>query len=221
MSVRSFGLPASSSTMRSIARCTSAVGSASSMSPPWRWRMRVRILSSPPIGSCMPLMPRGPHAMPQRPIGVSNRAKCWSVMAWLQTLHAPSYDLWMPNLGLEIVAIHPDSGEFSAQREIPPSTLSASPDMQTPSRQRIRHGLSRRGPGKGPPLVCVHGSLNDFRIWGCVIGPLTKRASRHRVSLRHFFPDHWDGKRRHLFDRAACRRPHRLHREARCSARSI
>jgi pimeloyl-ACP methyl ester carboxylesterase len=46
---------------------------------------------------------------------------------------------------------------------------------------------------KGPPLVCVHGSLCDFRIWGAVLGPLSKK---HRViapSLRHFFPDHWDG----------------------------
>ena len=47
--------------------------------------------------------------------------------------------------------------------------------------------------GNGPPLVCVHGSLSDFRIWSSVLGPLTRQ---HRViapSLRHFFPDHWDG----------------------------
>jgi pimeloyl-ACP methyl ester carboxylesterase len=47
--------------------------------------------------------------------------------------------------------------------------------------------------GNGPPLVCVHGSLCDFRIWSSVLGPLTRQ---HRViapSLRHFFPDHWDG----------------------------
>jgi pimeloyl-ACP methyl ester carboxylesterase len=46
---------------------------------------------------------------------------------------------------------------------------------------------------QGPPLVCVHGSLCDFRIWSAVLGPLTRR---HRViapSLRHFFPAHWDG----------------------------
>src|SRR5215813_4902876 len=48
--------------------------------------------------------------------------------------------------------------------------------------------------GTGLPLVCVHGSLNDFRIWGCVIGPLSKRHRLICVSLRHFFPDHWDGK---------------------------
>jgi pimeloyl-ACP methyl ester carboxylesterase len=47
--------------------------------------------------------------------------------------------------------------------------------------------------GRGPPLVCVHGSLCDFRIWSVVLGPL---SARHRViapSLRHFFPEHWDG----------------------------
>ena len=47
--------------------------------------------------------------------------------------------------------------------------------------------------GHGPPLVCVHGSLCDFRIWSAVLGPL---STGHRViapSLRHFFPEHWDG----------------------------
>jgi pimeloyl-ACP methyl ester carboxylesterase len=47
--------------------------------------------------------------------------------------------------------------------------------------------------GEGPPLLCIHGSLCDFRIWSSVLGPL---SNKHRViapSLRHFFPDHWDG----------------------------
>jgi pimeloyl-ACP methyl ester carboxylesterase len=47
--------------------------------------------------------------------------------------------------------------------------------------------------GQGPPLVCVHGSLCDFRIWSCVLGPLSKRHRVIAVSLRHFFPEHWDG----------------------------
>src|SRR3981189_262966 len=47
--------------------------------------------------------------------------------------------------------------------------------------------------GAGPPLVCVHGSLCDFRIWSAVLGPLTRKRRVIAVSLRHFFPDHWDG----------------------------
>jgi len=47
--------------------------------------------------------------------------------------------------------------------------------------------------GQGPPLVCVHGSLCDFRIWSAVLGPLTRKHRVIGVSLRHFFPEHWDG----------------------------
>ena len=47
--------------------------------------------------------------------------------------------------------------------------------------------------GRGPPLVCVHGSLGDFRSWLAVIGPLSKKHRVIAVSLRHFFPEHWDG----------------------------
>ena len=47
--------------------------------------------------------------------------------------------------------------------------------------------------GKGPPLVCVHGTLGDFRTWSAVMGPLSKKHRVISVSLRHFFPEHWDG----------------------------
>lgn len=48
--------------------------------------------------------------------------------------------------------------------------------------------------GQGSPLVCVHGSLNDFRAWMAVLKPL---SAKHRLivpSLRHYFPEHWDGR---------------------------
>jgi pimeloyl-ACP methyl ester carboxylesterase len=47
--------------------------------------------------------------------------------------------------------------------------------------------------GQGPPLVCVHGSLGDFRTWSAVLGPLSQKHRVIAVSLRHFFPQHWDG----------------------------
>src|SRR5436190_5958790 len=45
----------------------------------------------------------------------------------------------------------------------------------------------------GPPLVCVHGTLGDFRTWYPVLGPLSKRHRVISLSLRRFFPEHWDG----------------------------
>ncbi len=47
--------------------------------------------------------------------------------------------------------------------------------------------------GEGPPLVCVHGTFGDFRTWYAVLGPLSKKHRVIAVSLRHFFPEPWDG----------------------------
>ena len=47
--------------------------------------------------------------------------------------------------------------------------------------------------GEGPPLLCVHGSLCDFRIWSCVLGPLSDKHRVIAISLRHFFPERWNG----------------------------
>jgi len=50
-----------------------------------------------------------------------------------------------------------------------------------------------KGGDGGHPLVCVHGTLGDFRTWYAVLGPLSKKHRVIAVSLRHFFPEHWDG----------------------------
>ena len=47
--------------------------------------------------------------------------------------------------------------------------------------------------GEGSPLVCVHGALGDFRVWSPVLGPLSRQRHIFALSLRHFFPEHWDG----------------------------
>jgi esterase len=47
--------------------------------------------------------------------------------------------------------------------------------------------------GRGPPLVCVHGTVGDFRTWSAVLGPLSRKHRVISLSLRRFFPEHWDG----------------------------
>jgi pimeloyl-ACP methyl ester carboxylesterase len=54
----------------------------------------------------------------------------------------------------------------------------------------VEMGQGRPG---APPLVLVHGTLGDFRTWNSVMGPLSQKHRVISVSLRHFFPEHWDG----------------------------
>ena len=39
----------------------------------------------------------------------------------------------------------------------------------------------------------MHGTLGDFRTWYAVLGPLSKKHRVIALSLRRFFPEHWDG----------------------------
>jgi pimeloyl-ACP methyl ester carboxylesterase len=55
------------------------------------------------------------------------------------------------------------------------------------------HDMAYLEVGQGHPLVCVHGTLGDFRTWYAVLGPLTRKHRVIAVSLRHFFPEHFDG----------------------------
>ncbi|GJD50773.1 (E)-2-((N-methylformamido)methylene)succinate hydrolase [Methylobacterium crusticola] len=48
--------------------------------------------------------------------------------------------------------------------------------------------------GSGVPLVLVHGSLNDYRIWYAQVPEFAKRYRVISLSLRHYYPEKWDGK---------------------------
>lgn len=53
--------------------------------------------------------------------------------------------------------------------------------------------ISYQDVGAGPTIVLIHGSITDYRIWAPQVAGLT---STHRVvapSLRHYFPEKWDG----------------------------
>lgn len=47
--------------------------------------------------------------------------------------------------------------------------------------------------GKGAPLVLVHGTLCDYRYWGLQLAALGKTHRVIAVSLRHCYPERWDG----------------------------
>jgi esterase len=47
--------------------------------------------------------------------------------------------------------------------------------------------------GEGHPLVLVHGSFCDYRIWPDQIGPFSRKHRVLNISLRHYFPELWDG----------------------------
>lgn len=63
--------------------------------------------------------------------------------------------------------------------------------------------------GSGEPLILVHGSLSDYRTWLPLLNELSETNHVIAVSLRHHYPEKWDGKsnnhslRQHADDLAA------------------
>jgi esterase len=48
--------------------------------------------------------------------------------------------------------------------------------------------------GSGRPLIMIHGALTDYRSWSGQMEPLGWSRRAVAVSLRHYFPERWDGK---------------------------
>jgi pimeloyl-ACP methyl ester carboxylesterase len=47
--------------------------------------------------------------------------------------------------------------------------------------------------GRGAALVLLHGTLCDWRFWGTQMTPLGQDFRVIAVSLRHYYPERWDG----------------------------
>jgi pimeloyl-ACP methyl ester carboxylesterase len=54
--------------------------------------------------------------------------------------------------------------------------------------------LAYREEGQGDPVVLVHGSMLDYRTWNVVVPELAKKHRVLALSLRHYYPEKWDGK---------------------------
>jgi pimeloyl-ACP methyl ester carboxylesterase len=48
--------------------------------------------------------------------------------------------------------------------------------------------------GRGRSLMMVHGAMTDYRSWSAQMEPFGQRHRAVAVSLRHYFPERWDGK---------------------------
>lgn len=48
--------------------------------------------------------------------------------------------------------------------------------------------------GSGVPIVLIHGSLNDYRVWYSQFPALARRFRVIAPSLRHYYPEKWDGR---------------------------
>jgi pimeloyl-ACP methyl ester carboxylesterase len=53
--------------------------------------------------------------------------------------------------------------------------------------------LTYRDVGSGPTIVLIHGSIVDYRIWEPTVNDLGKNFRVIAPSLRHYFPEPWDG----------------------------
>lgn len=54
--------------------------------------------------------------------------------------------------------------------------------------------MAYREEGEGEPVVLVHGSMVDYRTWNVVLPELVKKHRVFAPSLRHYYPEKWDGK---------------------------
>ena len=47
--------------------------------------------------------------------------------------------------------------------------------------------------GGGVPIVLIHGSIGDYRVWTSQIAAFSKRNRVIAPSLRHYYPERWSG----------------------------
>lgn len=47
--------------------------------------------------------------------------------------------------------------------------------------------------GRGPTVLLVHGAMCDYRCWGTLMQPLSDKYRVVSVSMRHYYPEPWDG----------------------------
>jgi pimeloyl-ACP methyl ester carboxylesterase len=79
------------------------------------------------------------------------------------------------------------------------SNLQANAEPRWPLPEGIKsvevngYDMAYQEAGSGPHVVLVHGALTDYRIWATLVPSFAKRFHVIAVSLRHYYPEKWDG----------------------------
>lgn len=76
------------------------------------------------------------------------------------------------------------------------------PNRQIPMNLKVitinGYEISYLDQGEGFPVIFVHGSLSDYRSWGDQTKYFSKKYRTIVLSLRHSYPEAWNGKGGHL-----------------------
>ena len=81
-------------------------------------------------------------------------------------------------------------------------------DLPIKSMHVNEYDMSYVEAGRGTPVIFVHGSGVDYRYFAAQMDPFAAKYRAIAVSLRHFYPEHWDGEgefstKEHVADLAA------------------
>lgn len=69
-------------------------------------------------------------------------------------------------------------------------------EQQTPAVKKVAvngYEMAYVEQGSGTPVIFVHGSLSDYRTWLPMLDDFSENNRAISVSLRHYFPEIWDG----------------------------
>ena len=79
-----------------------------------------------------------------------------------------------------------------------PATEAADPKWTIPDGVKTvsvdGYPMAYQETGTGASVVLVHGSLSDYRLWRLQVPELAKTNRVFAISLRHYYPEKWDGR---------------------------
>src|SRR5262247_568689 len=82
---------------------------------------------------------------------------------------------------------------LNVERSSPTSVVPWSIPPGAKTREVNGYPMAYAERGAGVPIVLVHGTNGDYRSFAAQMEPLGARYHAISVSLRHYYPEPWDG----------------------------